>query len=139
MAERIRDLMTPDPATLPPTATLVDAAATMRDYGIGDVLVTENDRLVGVVTDRDIVVRGVADALPAESTPLSTVCSRDVVSLEPDASVDDAIRLMQERALRRVPIVEGDRPVGVVSIGDLAVERDPDSALGSISAAPDNN
>ena len=138
MTERVQDVMTRNPVTLPTTATIVDAARKMREEGIGDVLVMDHDRLVGVATDRDIVVRAVADGRPLESTPIGEVCSGDLVCLHPDDSVDDAVRLMKERALRRIPIVEGDRPVGMISIGDLAIERDPNSALADISAAPAN-
>jgi CBS domain-containing protein len=137
-AQRVQDVMTPNPVTVPTTATIVDAARKMREEGIGDVLVMDGDRLAGVVTDRDIVVRAIADGRSPESTKITDVCSGDVVCLTPEDSVDDAVRLMKERALRRIPILDGDRPVGVISIGDLAMERDPNSALADISAAPAN-
>lgn len=131
--------MTRNPVTLPPTATLFEAAKAMRDRDIGDVLVMDGDRLIGVATDRDIVVRGLTDAKSVEQICIKDVCSTDLVCLHPDDTVDEAVRLMKERALRRIPILDGDRPVGVVSIGDLAIERDPNSALADISAAPANN
>jgi CBS domain-containing protein len=138
MRQTIRDVMTPDPVTLPATTPLEEAARCMRDREIGDVLVSDDGSLCGVVTDRDIVVRGLADG--RASARLGDICSRDLVSLSPDDGVDEAVRLMrQRRAIRRLPIVENGRAVGLVSIGDLAIERDADSALADISAAAPNS
>jgi CBS domain-containing protein len=111
----------------------------MRDRDIGDVLVTrDGDQLAGIVTDRDLVVRCLADGADADAT-IERACSNDLATVTPDSSVDDAIRLMRERSLRRIPVVDGGRAVGIVTLGDLAVEREPDSALGDISAALPNN
>jgi CBS domain-containing protein len=138
MTQRIRDVMTADPTTLPEDASVADAARKMRDEDIGDVLVVREEKLTAMVTDRDIAVRVVAeDRLPAE-TPLAEIASADLATVSPDDSVADAVRIMREKALRRVPVVEGGRPVGVISIGDLAVERDTDSALADISASEPN-
>jgi CBS domain-containing protein len=136
---RIREHMTPDPVTLPSSTTLVDAARTMRDADIGDVLVVDGTDLVGVATDRDVVVRGIAEGCDPASTKLSEVCTGSVVTVGPDDSVADAERLMREHAIRRVAVVENGRPVGIVSIGDLAVDLDQRSALADISAAPANS
>ncbi|HEV7886709.1 MAG TPA: CBS domain-containing protein [Acidimicrobiales bacterium] len=138
MAQRLRDVMTPNPVTCPVDATLVEVARLMRDRDIGNVIVLEEDRLAGILTDRDIVVRAVAAERPFD-TPIGEIVSRDVVAMAPDDEVADAVQVMRERAIRRVPVVDGGRPVGIVSIGDLAVERDPDSALADISASPPNN
>jgi CBS domain-containing protein len=135
MAQHVRELMTKDPVTLPPSATLQDAARAMKDQDIGDVIVFEDDRIGGIVTDRDIVIRAVAEGRDPSQATLQGVVSGDVVTVTPDDSVATAIRLMRDHAVRRLPVVEEGRPVGVVSIGDLAVERDPDSALADISAA----
>jgi CBS domain-containing protein len=138
MAQLIRDVMTSDPTTFPEEATAVDAARSMRDDDIGDVLVVRDGELVAVVTDRDIAVRVVAeDRSPAETT-LGEVASKELATVSPDDSIADAVRIMRELALRRIPVVEGKRPIGVVSIGDLAIERDSDSALADISAAKPN-
>jgi CBS domain-containing protein len=123
---------------LPATATLADAARVMRDEDIGDVLVMDDDRICGVVTDRDIVVRGLATNSDAARVSLDDICSHELVSVGPDQQIEDAIRLMSEHAVRRIPVVEGGRAVGIVTIGDLAIERDPRSALADISAAPPN-
>jgi CBS domain-containing protein len=139
MAQTIRDVMTPNPTTVPAKATVVEAARTMREADIGDVLVTENGgKLRGILTDRDIVVRVLADGLDPASTPVEDISSEVLVTVSPLDPVDAAIRLMREKAIRRLPVVDGDRPVGIVSLGDLAVERDPKSVLGEISAAPPN-
>src|SRR4029434_4627437 len=107
-------MMTPDLITLPYTASLVDAAGTMRDVGIGAVVVLEGETVCGIATDRDIVVRGIADGRDPRSTSLSDVCSRDVASLSPDDQYETAVRLMRERAIRRLPVVEAGRPVGIL-------------------------
>lgn len=138
MAQSIRDVMTAHPITLPATSSVVDAARAMRDSDIGDVIVVENGRICGMVTDRDITVRGVAEGRNISSLTLGDICSRQLTTLSPTDSVDDAILLMREKALRRLPVVEGGKPVGIVSLGDLAVTKDPHSALGNISAAPAN-
>jgi CBS domain-containing protein len=115
-----------------------DAARVMRDAGIGDVIVIEDGSVCGIVTDRDIVVRGIASGKDPATTRLEEICSKDVTTVSSDTPVEEAVRLMRDRAVRRLPVVDGDRPVGVVSLGDLAVERDPSSALADISEAPPN-
>jgi CBS domain-containing protein len=138
MAQSVRDVMTANPIALPATSSVVDAARTMRDANIGNVIVVDNGRICGIVTDRDITVRGVAEGKDVSSLKLRDICSQEITTLSPMDSVDDAVRLMREKAIRRLPVVEGGKPVGIVSLGDLAVERDPHSALGNISAAPPN-
>ncbi len=138
MSQTIQEVMTPDPVALPANAPLSEAARQMKQRDIGDVIVLDNDKVCGVVTDRDIVVRAVAEDRDPAATTLGEICSRDLVTLTPTSSVDDAVRLMRERAIRRLPVVDDGRPVGIVSIGDLAVERDAESALAQISAAPGN-
>jgi CBS domain-containing protein len=144
MAQQVRDVMTTTPATVGIDEPIVAAARLMREYDIGDVLVCEGDEIRGIVTDRDIVVRAVADGIDLTSSPVEAVCSSEVVTVSPDTSLDDAARRMRERAVRRLPVVDGKRPVGIVSLGDLAVEggREQDlaeEALADISAAPANN
>jgi CBS domain-containing protein len=136
--QKIRDVMTAAPTTLPEDATVADAARRMRDEDIGDVLVVREEELTAVVTDRDIAVRAVAEDRPPAETRLRDIASKDMATVSPDDTIADAVRIMRERALRRIPVVEGSRPVGIVSIGDLAVERDTDSALADISASEPN-
>jgi CBS domain-containing protein len=138
MAQSIREVMTPNPRTVPADATLEDAAREMSQDDIGAVLVKENGS-VGILTDRDIVVRAIAEHKDPSSTKVADVATHDVAALSPDQSVEEAIRLVREKNVRRIPVVEGDKPVGIVSIGDLAIERDTSSALADISSEPANN
>ena len=108
--QRIQDVMTTNPTTYPSTTTLIDAARTMRDSDVGDVLVERNGALVGVVTDRDIVVRAVAEARNPSDVRLGDICSRALTTLTPNDSVDDAVRLMRDNALRRLPICKAASP-----------------------------
>jgi CBS domain-containing protein len=134
--QKVREVMTEDPVVLPKDATIVEAARLMRDHGIGDVIVTDGDRAQGIVTDRDIVVRAVAEGSDPGQVRVEDVLSGDLAAVTPEDSVERAIALMREKAIRRVPVVESGKAVGVVSIGDLAIERDADSALADISEEP---
>ena len=138
MKQTIRDVMTPEPHTVQATTSLADAAAIMRDGDVGDVIVLTDGQMCGIVTDRDIAVRAVAEGRDPKKTPVAEICSRELVALSPDDSVEDAIGMMREMAIRRLPVVDAGHPVGIVSLGDLAVARDPDSALADISAASPN-
>jgi CBS domain-containing protein len=137
--ESVRDVMTPLPRALDTSASVMDAAEIMRDADIGDVVVLEDRRLYGILTDRDIVVRVLAEGSDPATVSVGQVCSRELTTIPPTASVGDAVRLIREKAIRRLPVVEdGGEVVGIVSMGDIAVARDRKSALGDISAAPPN-
>lgn len=138
MPPTVRDVMTANPVTLQASTSITEAARTMKERDIGAVVVVEDDRLCGVVTDRDMVVRALAEDREPGATNLADVCSREVNTVGPDDDLTTAGDLMREKAVRRVPVVEGGEPVGIVSMGDLAVERDPSSALGQVSAASPN-
>jgi CBS domain-containing protein len=133
---RAQDLMTPHPVTCDPQTPIIDAARLMRDHDIGDVLVGTDRELRGIVTDRDIVVRGLAESADPTTLSLGDLCSDQLVTARADAEIGEVSRLMEEHALRRIPVVDGSRAVGIISIGDLAAHRDPDSVLGEISTAP---
>jgi CBS domain-containing protein len=135
MAHTVEQVMTHDPRTVDASDPVVEAARQMRDGDVGDVIVTQDGRVTGIVTDRDIVVRAIADGRAPGSTPVSEVATSALQALEPSQSVDEAVQAMREHDIRRLPVVDGGRPVGIVSLGDLAVERDPNSALADISAA----
>jgi CBS domain-containing protein len=140
MAQAVRDVMTTDVVTCPADTAVTDVARRMRDEDIGDVIVTEGGQLRGIVTDRDIVVRCVAEGGDLSGMTVGDACSTGVTTIRPDTSIDEAARMMAQHSVRRLPVVEdGDRPVGIVSLGDLAIERDPNSALAGISAAPPNS
>ena len=138
MAQKVSELMTSAPVSLSSGQPLTEAAKAMREQGIGSVLVVDDGQLKGLVTDRDIVVRAVADGRDPGQTPLADVCSPDLVTVAPNDDADTVVQRMRERRVRRVPVVDGGRPVGVVSIGDMAIERDERSALADISAETPN-
>lgn len=138
MAQQVREIMTSTPVTVGALTAVSEVAHRMRDEDIGAVLVTEGDQLRGLVTDRDLVVRVLAEGRDPGETTVQDACSPDLVTVAPDDDVDRAIQLMSEHSLRRLPVVEGTAAVGIVSLGDLAIERDPTSALGDISAAAPN-
>lgn len=139
MAQTVRDVMTPAPVTLPKTATVTQAAIAMRDEAIGDVLVLRDAGVYGLVTDRDIVVRALAEGADPLKTTLGEICSESLATVSADDDASVAVEVMRLRAIRRIPVLEDDRAVGIVSIGDLAQERDPESVLADISARPPNN
>ncbi|HEV8441739.1 MAG TPA: CBS domain-containing protein [Methylomirabilota bacterium] len=139
MDQSIRDVMTPNPSSVRADSSVVEAAKIMRDKDIGDVVVLEDNRLCGILTDRDIVVRALAQGADLTRTKAGDVCSRELTTVAPNASVAQVVQMMRGKAIRRLPVVEdGGRVVGIVSLGDLAVERDRRSVLGEISAAPPN-
>jgi CBS domain-containing protein len=139
MAQSIRDVMTTHPVALSAAASLIEAAQAMRDNDIGAVIVVEHGQVCGIVTDRDITIRGVAAGPDLSRLTVGDICSRHLITLSPTDSVEDAVLLMREKALRRLPVVEGGHPVGIVSLGDLAVTQDPHSTLAHISVAPANH
>ncbi|MFY1688954.1 CBS domain-containing protein [Plantactinospora sp. WMMB782] len=133
---RVRDVMTRNIVYLPVATTLDEAARAMRDADIGDVVVTDGSSLFGMVTDRDIVIRAVADGRDARQTTLGEVTSREIVMIEQNSTAAEAASLMRERAVRRILVCDSDRQlVGIVSLGDLAMRLDPSSALSEISEA----
>jgi CBS domain-containing protein len=132
--------MSSDPVTMIETATVLDASRMMRSNDIGNVIVIgDTDGFVkGIVTDRDIVIRAIADERNPEQTTIGSICTGELVVLAPDDAADTAVALMRERAIRRLPVVENGQATGIVSIGDLAERFDERSALADISAAPPN-
>ncbi len=138
MTQKIREIMTASPITLPADRPVTDAAMAMKENHIGDVIVMTDGKMCGVVTDRDIVVRVIAQGREPQTTKLGDICSRDVASVGPDDEVDRVIDLVRKRSIRRVPVLQDGKPVGIVSIGDLAIERDQRSALADVSAAAPN-
>ena len=129
----VGEFMTTRLVTMDGNDTLIAAAQEMRDSAIGDVVVTNGDDVVGIVTDRDITVRGVAGTRSGLAR-FHQITSRDVITV---SQYDDAVAaadLMRTYAVRRLPVIDDGRLVGLVSMGDLAVEREPQSVLADISA-----
>jgi CBS domain-containing protein len=127
---KLRDVMTPNPKTLEPTASIQDAARVMRDEDTGIVPLVEHGRPVGLVTDRDIVVRAVAEGRGALDRPLRELATEHLVTADPEMSTREAADLMGQRQVRRLLVCEGERLVGVASIGDLAVKEGKDRRVG---------
>jgi CBS domain-containing protein len=123
MAKNVRDTMTANPRSITPGDPIVEAARLMRDEDIGSLPVTEEGRLVGMVTDRDIAVRVIAEGKSPESTTVGEVLSRDPVAAEPGQDLDEALRLMAQHQVRRLPVVEEDRLVGILAQADVALEE----------------
>jgi CBS domain-containing protein len=138
MATKMRDIMSPVPVSMAATQPVSAAARAMKEHGIGTVLIMADGRLSGLVTDRDIAVRVLAEDRDPMTTRVGDICSTELAVLGPDDDVDQATRLVRDRAVRRIPVVEDGIPVGIVSIGDLALEKDNQSALSDVSAAPPN-
>jgi CBS domain-containing protein len=136
--EFVRDVMTRSPRTLPADETVSVAARLMEAEDVGEIIVTDQRDVCGVVTDRDITVRAVAHGMDPVSTSVRDICSEDPVTVESATSLITAAEVMRDHAIRRLPVVDNGQLVGVVSLGDLAMEKDPRSALGQISAAPPN-
>lgn len=139
MARTVRELMTHDLRTVATDATLDEAAREMRDGDVGPILVMDGDDVHGILTDRDIVVRAIAEGRSTGSTKAGDIDTTGVIGVEADQPGSAAAELMRENDIRRLVVTEGGRPIGIVSIGDLAVEMDTESALADISAASPNN
>ena len=139
MAKQVRDLMSKKVVKVPSAAPIAEAARQMRAANVGAVVVEENGHPCGIVTDRDIAVRAVADGRDLQKTAIKEICSKELVTMSPDDTIDRAIQSMREKAVRRLLVVDSrNETVGMLSIGDLAIERDAKSVLGQISAAPPN-
>ena len=139
MAQLVRELMAEPVVTVTADATLTEAARMMRDADIGDVIVVKKTKPVGMLTDRDIVVRGIAENRTPGTVTAGEICTTDVVSVAPDAEISQAIALMRRAAVRRLPVTEMGELVGVLSLGELAIERDETSVLADISSAEPNS
>jgi CBS domain-containing protein len=123
MTKSVREAMTQDPRSIGASASVVEAARLMREQHIGSLPVTEDERLVGMITDRDITTRVVAESAVPETTSVGDVYSRELISVEPDSDLDEALQLMARHQVRRLPVVENGRLVGVVAQADIALKE----------------
>jgi CBS domain-containing protein len=135
---RVSDVMSPDVVSVQLHDTLADAARAMREHNIGDVIVLNGDQLFGIVTDRDIVIRGIAEGFRAGVTEVKDIASKHVTSISPEDYVDDAMQTMKNEAIRRLPVVENGKVIGVISLGDVVLQEEPETVAADISAAPPN-
>jgi CBS domain-containing protein len=120
MAKSVRDTMTENPRSIGTSASVVEAARLMREEHIGSLPITDEKQLVGMITDRDITTRVVAEAADPKITPVGDVYSRDLISVEPDKDLAEALQLMARHQVRRLPVVENGRLVGIVAQADIA-------------------
>jgi CBS domain-containing protein len=132
MCARVRDVMTPGPIGVDYGESIGEAARTMRDWGIGAVLVVRDGALYGLVTDRDLVVRAVADAKGPDE-PVGPLSSSDLIGVDAGADVAVAARLMRDHAVRRLPVLQDGQVTGIVSQGDLAIPVPPAAGLAAIT------
>ena len=131
-SHRIAELMTENPHSVTPNASVVEASKIMRDDDVGLVPVVEGERLVGTVTDRDITIRVVAEERDPRSTSVGEIASTDLITVDPQQDLDEALRLMARHQVRRLPVVQEDgRLVGIVSQADVARHGD-DSQTGQV-------
>jgi len=139
MADKARDIMSTRIVFIDSKGTLADAARLMRENNIGDVLIIQDDQVRGILTDRDIVVRGIAAGHEPTATPAMDIASENVASVSPDDEVETVKETMARHAVRRVPVIDKSKVVGIVSIGDLVKKEAPESTLGKVSEAPPNS
>lgn len=136
----VRELIRKPPIKVSSTSPVQEAARCMLDGDVGAVIVEEDGKPYGIVTDRDIAIRAVAQGLNSAIAPVASICSKELATVSPDSDIESAIQLMLDKALRRVLVVDAQAtPVGIVSLGDLAIARGSSSVLGQISAAPANH
>jgi CBS domain-containing protein len=126
MVNNVRDAMTDDPRSIGPSASVVEAARLMRDEHIGSLPITDGDTLVGMITDRDITTRVVAEAADLATTSVGDVYSQDLVSVEPNKDLEEALGLMARHQVRRLPVLEDGRLVGIVAQADIALTLSED-------------
>ena len=121
MVNSVREAMTEDPRSIGPSASVVEAARLMRDEHVGSLPITDGDTLVGMITDRDITTRVVAEAADLATSSVGDVYSQDLISVEPDKDLEEALTLMARHQVRRLPVVEDGRLVGIVAQADIAL------------------
>ncbi|WP_055666851.1 CBS domain-containing protein [Desnuesiella massiliensis] len=119
---KVKDIMTQNVASLEPKDSVERAAQLMKEHDIGALPVCDNNNVIGIITDRDIVLRTISEGKSPKSVSVREVMTSNPVIGRPDMNVEDATRIMGERQIRRLPVVEENTMVGIVSLGDLAVE-----------------
>jgi CBS domain-containing protein len=123
MGKNVRDAMTSNPRSIEPSTTVTEAARLMKTEDVGSLPIVDGDQLVGMVTDRDVVIRVVAEGKDLQSTTVGEIASRDLVTVDPEQDLDEALRLMAQHQVRRLPVAEEDgRLVGILAQADVARE-----------------
>jgi CBS domain-containing protein len=123
MAKQVRDVMTPSVRVTSPSQSLAEAAEVMKDENVGSVPVVDDGQLVGILTDRDIVIRAVAERRDPQAVKVDEVASRELVTVEPQQDLDEALALMARHQVRRLPVVEDGQLVGMLAQADVALEE----------------
>jgi CBS domain-containing protein len=131
VGKSVKDAMSPDVKTATPSLSLADAAKLMKQEDVGSVPVVDGERLIGMLTDRDIVVRGIADGSDPHAVTAGDIASRDIVTVRPDDDLDEALRLMAQHQVRRLPVVDDGHLVGVLAQADVAQEA-KEKAVGQL-------
>jgi CBS domain-containing protein len=131
MADTIRDLMTKSPASVEPSTTVVEAAKRMAGEDVGPLPIVDGGRVVGIVTDRDLVVRVLAEELDPQATTVGEIASSELVTVSPDTDLDEALRLMARHQVRRLPVTENGELIGIVAQADIA-RTTPDQETGEV-------
>ena len=134
MATSVRDAMTENPRSIGASASVVEAAGLMRDEQIGSLPITDDEKLVGMITDRDITTAVVAEGAEPGATSVGDVSSRDPISVEPDKDLEEAVQLMASNQVRRLPVVEDGKLVGIVAQADIAL-KDNEKKTGELVEA----
>ncbi|SDY77119.1 CBS domain-containing protein [Evansella caseinilytica] len=127
--KKLRDIMTTDVEICKPEDNVFEAAVKMKEHDCGAIPICEGKQLMGMITDRDIVIRGVAEKRP-NSTQVTEIMTERLLTAEPDMTVDEAAKIMADKQIRRLPVVENNQLVGIVALGDLAVHRTTDEIAG---------
>ena len=136
MVNSVREAMTEDPRSIGPSASVVEAAQLMRDEHIGSLPITDGDTLLGMITDRDITTRVVAETADLATTSVGDVYSQDLVSVEPDKDLEEALGLMARHQVRRLPVVQDGRLVGIIAQADIALTlREDEKKTGELVEA----
>jgi CBS domain-containing protein len=137
--QTVRDVMTTNIEYCTPLDNVYEVAVKMRDLNVGAIPIVDSGQLIGMITDRDLVVRGIAEKRSG-SNQVTNVMSDKLITISPDASLEEASRMMAEHQIRRLPVVENGRLVGIVSLGDLAINKMSDQIAGvALSEISENN
>lgn len=131
---QVKDIMTKDVAFVNPSTTVVEAAQLMQKHNVGSVPVCDQSGVIGILTDRDIVVRNVAHSKDPGKTPVKDVMTIDITSVTPEADIKDVFRMMSSKQIRRLPVVQDNKLVGIVSIGDVATDAQQDVEISTMLA-----
>ena len=141
MVQSLQEIMSKNVATISPQQSVAEAAQIMSQHNIGSIPVVQNGQCVGIITDRDITLRAAAKGANTTTTKVETIMSKNVVTATPQMDVHEASKLMADKQIRRLPIVENNKLTGIIAIGDIAVENkyqnEAGDALSDISKSPD--